>query len=132
MLRNHGLCSCIFFGGILLGATRFLWLVWFSPVAVGWLRVNMWILSVPGMIGASSISLGSLRITSNFWNNVVIEEENWSATLQKSSAGLMIIWPDLIWRNKFFICATYVIYGLFTWWVSLWCIRSIKWDSRWK
>ena len=84
-------------------------LIWISPVAVGGRRVNLRILSVPVMIGACSISLGSPRITSDFWNNVVIEGQNWLADLQKSSAELMTIWPDF----TIFNCATYPVHGPF-------------------
>ena len=94
-------------------------LIWVSPVALGRHGVNLWILSVPFMIGAFSKSLGSLRITSDFWNNMVIQRQSWFPASQKSSAELMIIWPDFTWRNTTFLTTLpFPSMSPLPWWAS--------------
>ena len=88
--RNHGL-----FGDVFLGTTRFLSFRLEEKIDLSFSSRsgrtscetgNLKMLSVPGMICASSISLGTLRITSDFSNNMVIEGQNWFEVSQKSSA----------------------------------------------
>ena len=108
-----------FFGDICLGQTRLLVIKycyqliavgrknWFGFLGLQWedFNVNLWIFSIAGMIDPPSI--GSLRITSDIWNNVVIEVKKCSFT--------KIFWrvDDNLTQYKIFDGATYPIYGLF-------------------
>ena len=102
-------------------------LTWVSPVPLGRHLLNFWILSVPG---ASSVSLASLRITSDFWNNVVIDQQNLFAALQESSVVLMIIWLDFPWRNtSILIVPPIPLMGPLPWWATLQC-QSMPIDQQ--
>lgn len=78
----------------------------------------------------SSVSLASLRITSDFWNNVVIDQQNLFAAVQESSAVLMIIWLDFPWRNtSILIVPPIPLMGSLPWWATLQC-QSMPIDQQ--
>ena len=151
--------------------------------------MNLWILSVPVMIGASSIPLGSLRMRSQkqppevFLEILQNSQENtcarvsfliklkarpatllkkriwcggfpvnfakflrtpfltedfrwlflWFANLQKSSAELMIIWPDFTWQNTTFLIVSLIpSMALYHDGLHYKAYRSGNRDGRWK